>query len=125
MSEPIKLTPALLAEIKQRAESVLDYKASGTPSYNELVMLEMAFQEKATPAIVLAMIAKIEQPISMPKPICEHWLSDEFPGDYESYCCTDGIRIDHDCELWEFCGYCGGKVEIIDCPEEFKCDECN
>lgn len=61
--------------------------------------------------------------VSPPKPVCEHWLSDEFPGDYESYCCTDGIRIDNDCELWEFCGYCGGKVEIIDCPEEFKCDE--
>lgn len=62
--------------------------------------------------------------VSLPKTVCEHWCPEEFPeGTYESRCCPYGIVVPDNCELWDFCPHCGGKVEIVDCPEEFKCDE--
>lgn len=96
-----------------------------TEAIYEIVTDEVGSSEELWPARIAEIANGLIKTgiVSKPKPVCEHWLSHEFSGDYESRCCTDGIRIDDDCELWEFCGYCGGKVEIIDCPEEFKCDE--
>jgi len=108
----VELTPELLAEIKRRAESVLDYKASGSPSYNQLVMIEMAFHEKANPATVLAMAEMLTR-LRENKPTCLHWWNAEH-GEWQN--CKDGNGRDEHSEPHGYCPDCGGEVEIIEDP---------
>lgn len=69
---------------------------------------------------MVVMVSCPEEDALMPvtrKEICQHW---QHPEDYDrvyySYCQLLGYTVPEGGEPDDYCGHCGGKIEIIDCP---------
>lgn len=136
--QPIEITPALLAELREKAEKSIandfdgDIKGDGRWYRSRLgytvysvktedIMAKVQgdydadFVASANPAVMLALVAEIERLKSLEKPPCKHWYS-EVHECWQSDC-SDDLHISEGDEPFAFCPYCGGMTEIVDEPE--------